>query len=69
MAKDGLFFKVFNDLDPITKIPIKGAWISCFVICFLSFVLNLEELTFMISLENLLTFSFIDAGVIALRYR
>jgi APA family basic amino acid/polyamine antiporter len=26
-AKDGLFFKVFKDLDPVRNVPIKGSWL------------------------------------------
>jgi len=26
-AKDGLFFKIFKDMDPVRKVPIKGSWL------------------------------------------
>ena len=68
-AKDGLFFKVFKEIDPKTKVPVKGAWITCIFVCIVCFFLNLEELSKIISLGNLLNYSFVNAGVIALRFR
>lgn len=68
-AKDGLFFKVFKQMDPVTKIPVKGSWLTCIAVCAVCFFLNLEELSKIISLGNLLNFSFVNAGVIALRFR
>lgn len=41
-AKDGLFFKIFKDLDPVTKVPVKGAWIVTIPIVLAAFVLNLK---------------------------
>jgi amino acid transporter len=28
LAKDGLFFSVFKKLDPVKKVPTKGAWLN-----------------------------------------
>ncbi len=68
-AKDGLFFKVFKEIDPITKVPVKGAWYSCIFVSLVCFFLDLEELSKIISLSNLINYSFVNAGVIALRFR
>jgi basic amino acid/polyamine antiporter, APA family len=40
-SKDGLFFKVFSELDPISKVPVKGSWISLVPIGLAAFTLNL----------------------------
>jgi APA family basic amino acid/polyamine antiporter len=69
LAKDGLFFETFRHLSPKTHVPIKGAWVSCIAICLLSIFLDVEELTFIISIENLFTFSITNCGLIALRFR
>jgi amino acid transporter len=68
-AKDGLFFKVFQDIDPKTKVPVKGTWITGIVVCLVCFFLNLETLTKIISLGNLFNYTFVIAAVIALRLR
>ena len=68
-AKDGLFFKVFKEIDPKTKVPVKGAWIALIPICLSAFCLNLKQLASLCSLCNLMTYSFIDAGVLALRLK
>lgn len=68
-AKDGLFFKVFKELDPDIKVPVKGGWISIIPICFCAFFMNLTQLAKLCSLCNLMTYSFIDAAVIALRLK
>jgi APA family basic amino acid/polyamine antiporter len=69
LAKDGLFFSWFSELSPKTHVPVKGGWVSCIVICILSVILDVEELAFVISIENLFTYSIVNAGLIALRFR
>ena len=69
LAKDGLFFERFKHLDEKTHVPTKGSWISCIFVCLVSVLLNVEELTFVISIENLFTYSFVNAGLLALRFR
>lgn len=68
-AKDGLFFKVFKEVDPVRNVPVKGAWISIIPICLLAFCMNLTQLAKLCSLCNLMTYSFINAAVIGLRLR
>ena len=60
---------MFKEIDPKTKVPVKGAWITCFFVCLVCFFLNLEDLANIISLGNLISYSFVNAGAIALRFR
>lgn len=69
LAKDGLFFERFMQLDPLTKVPVRGSWITSIIVIVLSVLLDIEELTFILSVENLLTYSFVNAGVLCLRFR
>lgn len=68
-AKDGLFFKVFKEMDPVKKLPVKGSWLSVIPVCFYAFFMDLTQLAKLCSLCNLMTYSFIDAAVIALRLK
>ena len=68
-ARDGLFFKVFADINPKKNVPVKGAWICCIFVCLVCFFLNLEELSKVISLGCLMNYCIINAGLIALRFR
>ena len=68
-ASDGLFFKVFSEIDPVTKVPKKGAWIMCVAVCIICFFLDLEAMTIIISLGNLLSYSLVNLAVIVLRMR
>ena len=49
--------------------PSKGAWIVCAIASFLAFFLDLEQLTRIVSIGNLLTYGFVTACGIALRLR
>lgn len=60
---------MFQKLDPKTKVPVIGAWICCFFECLISFFLDLETLVKIVSLGNLLTYAFVTAGALSLRYR
>lgn len=68
-AKDGLFFPVFKELDPITKVPAKGSWLVMIPISLAAFVFDLEQAAKICALANLVTYAFIDAGIMALRLR
>ena len=68
-SNDGIFFPIFKELDPITKVPAKGAWIACFFISIVCYFLDLETITLVVSLGNLVSYSFVNAAVIALRFR
>jgi amino acid transporter len=64
-----LFFKVFKEMDPVKKLPIKGSWLSVIPVCFCAFFMDLTQLAKLCSLCNLMTYSFIDAAVVALRLK
>jgi len=68
-AQDGLFFKPFGRMHQKLKVPVVGQWWVCLFASLISFFLNLEQLTKLVSLGNLMTYAFVDAGVIALRLR
>ena len=68
-AKDGLFFKVFKEIDPVKGVPVKGSWYTCVFLCIICFFLDLDQLSKVISLGNLLSYSFVNACVLALRFR
>jgi amino acid transporter len=69
LAKDGLFFERFKHLDPVTQVPSSGSWISGIAVILTSVFLNIEELTFIISIENLFTYSLVNCALLALRFR
>jgi len=50
-------------------VPKKGAWYTCAFVCIVGFFLNLDKLSKIISMGTLLSYSFVNAGVIALRFR
>mmetsp|Transcript_14611 Transcript_14611/g.14237 ORF Transcript_14611/g.14237 Transcript_14611/m.14237 type:complete len:471 (-) Transcript_14611:20-1432(-) len=68
-SNDGIFFPIFKELDPVTKVPKKGAWIACFFISVVCYFLDLETITLVVSLGNLISYSFVNTAVIALRFR
>ena len=68
-AKDGLFFKVFKEIHPERKIPVKGSWIGLIPIAAAGFALNLKQIANICSLSNLMTYSFIDIAVVILRLK
>lgn len=61
--------KVFAELNPVTRIPVKGSWLVTIPIGLLAFFLDLEQITKIISMGNLLTYSFVSGCGIALRFR
>jgi basic amino acid/polyamine antiporter, APA family len=69
MAKDGLLFPIFGEVDPITKVPTKGIIITGITCALLACFVDLQVLATVISLGTLLVFSFVDAAVIILRLR
>lgn len=69
MAKDGLLFSIFGDIDPETHVPTAGILITGIMCATLSCFVDLQVLATVISLGTLLVFSFVDAAVIILRLR
>jgi len=68
-SDDGLFFEVFAELHPKTKVPVKGAWICTVPICIMSFFLNFEQILKFDILGVLFSYSVINMSAIALRLR
>lgn len=68
-SKDGLISGVFQELDPVKKVPVKGSWISLIPICMASFFMNLTQLAKLCTLCNLITYAFVDVAVLILRLR
>ena len=61
--------QIFAEISPSTNVPVKGAWLSSILVAIPAFMLDLEAIAFVVSLANLLVYSFMSACGIALRYR
>eukprot|EP00347_Sterkiella_histriomuscorum_P001735 403370887 len=68
-ADDGLFFKLFSEMDPFTQVRKKGTIYICIFVSLICFFLNLEEISKVISLGNLLSYSIVNISAIVLRQR
>jgi amino acid transporter len=69
MAQDGLWFRLFAELDPETQVPREGIKLTGIATALLACFVPLEALANLISLGTLMVFTFVDAGVILLRLR
>ena len=69
VANDGLLPAIFAKVDPVTRIPVAGAWLVTIPIGLLAFFLDLEQITKIISIGNLLMYNFVSGCGIALRLR
>jgi amino acid transporter len=67
VANDGLIPAVFGKLDSKTRIPVDGARLVTIPIGLLAFMLDLEQISKIISMGNLLMYSFVSGSGIALR--
>ena len=56
-------------MSPATNVPVAGAWIVLLCMSIPAFMLDLETITKVISCGNLMTYSFVTACGIALRFR
>ena len=68
-SKDGLFFKVFQELDSKTQVPVKGAWICVVPIAMTAFFMNLTQLSKLGCLGSLITYSLMNTGLLQLRLK
>ena len=68
-AEDGLLPRIFAEINPVTGVPAKGAWLTSLMIAIPAFLLDLEAISFVVSCTNLLVFSFMSAFGIVLRFR
>lgn len=69
MAKDGLLFPIFGEVNPETHVPTAGILITGIMGAVLACFVDLQVLANVISLGTLLVFTFVDAAVIILRLR
>jgi len=69
MAKDGLLFPFFADVNKRTGAPIFGTLLTGVVTALIAFFTPEDTLADAISIGTLSAFSVVDAGVIILRYR
>ena len=58
-ARDGLLPEILNDSDPKTGVPVVNCGVVLLVLASLAFSFELEALTLIVSLSNLLVFSFV----------
>ena len=67
MAKDGLLFKIYGQVNPHTGVPTIGTIITGVCTAVVACLIDLESLANTISLGTLMVFTFVNAGVILLR--
>lgn len=67
MAKDGLLFPIYGQVNPETGVPTVGTLLTGLVTAIVACLIDLESLANAISLGTLMVFTFVDAGVILLR--
>ncbi|CEL93550.1 unnamed protein product [Vitrella brassicaformis CCMP3155] len=68
MALDGLWLRVFADVNPRTLLPAKGIWITGAVVILLSACINFTFLINLISAGTLLSYAVVCAGILLVRY-
>ncbi|KAF2075123.1 hypothetical protein CYY_003558 [Polysphondylium violaceum] len=69
MAKDGLFFKKFASVNEKTQTPVFGTIFTGVFASILAIILDLDQLTNMISVGTLMAFTVVCAGVVIMRFR
>ncbi|XP_037679399.1 cationic amino acid transporter 4-like [Choloepus didactylus] len=69
MAVDGLLFQVFARVHPHTRVPVVAMLVFWFLMATLALLLDLEALVQFLSITSLLTYTFVAASVIVLRFR
>ncbi|XP_072331969.1 cationic amino acid transporter 4 [Scyliorhinus torazame] len=69
MSEDGLLFKIFARVNPVTKVPMFGIIVFGILMAILALVFDLESLVEFLSIGTLLAYTFVAASVIVLRYQ
>nr|XP_057927604.1 cationic amino acid transporter 4 [Doryrhamphus excisus] len=69
MAEDGLFFKIFARVNPITKVPVNAILFFGFLMATMALIFDLEALVQFLSIGTLLAYTFVAASVIVLRFQ
>ena len=69
MARDGLFFEVFGEINAETGVPTKGSLLQAIPICFISYFLDLTTLATLCSVCCLFIYSYMCFIFISFRLR
>ncbi|XP_074527242.1 cationic amino acid transporter 4 [Halichoeres trimaculatus] len=69
MAEDGLFFRVFARVNPVTKVPVIAILVFGFLMATMALIFDLEALVQFLSIGTLLAYTFVAASVIVLRFQ
>ena len=64
-----MYPKFFSYVNPKTKAPVINAWVTCALMSIPALFFDLEQISKVTSCGNLVTFSFVSACGIALRFR
>ncbi|KAL1553878.1 Carnitine O-acetyltransferase mitochondrial [Salvia divinorum] len=68
MARDGLLPSFFSDINRSTQVPIKSTIVTGLLATILAFVMDVEQLSGMVSLGTLLAYTTVAICVLILRY-
>ncbi|XP_078410582.1 cationic amino acid transporter 4 [Cetorhinus maximus] len=69
MSEDGLLFKIFARINPVTKVPVIGIIIFGVLMATLAMAFDLESLVQFLSIGTLLAYTFVAVSIITLRYQ
>ncbi|WCK54452.1 amino acid permease [Aneurinibacillus sp. Ricciae_BoGa-3] len=67
MSRDGLLPKVFSRVNPRTKTPATGTWVTGILAAFFGGILPLDRLVELVNIGTFTAFIVVSAGVIVLR--
>ncbi|VDO58622.1 unnamed protein product, partial [Onchocerca flexuosa] len=69
MAEDGLIFKMFEQINDKTQVPLKAVIVFGAITSVIAFLFEIETLVEFLSIGTLLAYTIVSACVIILRYR
>lgn len=69
MAEDGLFFRIFARVNPVTKVPVIAILVFGTLMATMALVFDLEALVQFLSIGTLLAYTFVAASIIVLRFQ
>uniref|UniRef100_A0A7I4D6P2 Cationic amino acid transporter C-terminal domain-containing protein n=1 Tax=Physcomitrium patens TaxID=3218 RepID=A0A7I4D6P2_PHYPA len=68
MARDGLLPPFFSTVHPKTSVPVNGTILAGAVAAIMAFMMNVDELSGMVSVGTLLAFTIVSVCLLVLRY-